>query len=764
MATDDNTSPKANLKAIHTDEQAKLQHALARLPKPIVTLHTEGKRLLGELLEHCFSAIDDTLFDLAKNAVKQEDQDDYFAAMRNIRGSQKTIIQAFASDVDQNFSSLNLSSQLDSRQSSLSNIKVDQLSVVGNEDLDEIVAMETIASRANKLNEHPLKQLAARIASIVPAELDHKQIPVSPDSLCSSFSKAIKTLDLQPKARLVIFKLFEQSLVQQLGPVYQHLNTLLIERGILPEGVSSFSAKPVVREPSNIVEHDGSGGLHMPVESLGGAAELGVSHQQHQQFQTSSTHSLSGGSPSLLDLMANEARGSNATGSSEHYLTNLIKNLQSQRVKSGRSKLDISNKERSVIGVLDRMFSTVNTQVQMAGPVRQQFQKLQLPLAKVALNDSSFFSNPNHSARQLLNALSDEAYKLEGLSATEIESDERYRRISNIIEALAKTPNPTKDHFSALFESHKKVSEDEAKKEAFYEQQLIRAEQGRLHSMKCETLVNDTIRDVCQGMELKPEVSSIVRGAWKSVLLHTALKYGEESKQWDDHVETLIELVTSTQPYANEQDFQQAQESFQELKKAITSGLLSIDFDAFKTTKLINHLEGAFSCLNEEQPSKLDEMSASGPEDDLLDKVSLEDKPDFSSLENILDAGADDQQTEKAKAETEDAPVSEEPLFSEEPSPYYLEQAKTLTRGAWFDIKKGESKTRCRLAAIIGSHEMFIFVDRQGGRISSNGLNEVALMLENCSLVYLDSNHIFDSALESVISGLKKVTSDAKVG
>ena len=71
------SSPK--LTSIHKDPLKHRKSLLARLPKPAKALRDNAKtRLLG-LLEQGLSDADDTLFELAKNAQNQNEQDELFS-------------------------------------------------------------------------------------------------------------------------------------------------------------------------------------------------------------------------------------------------------------------------------------------------------------------------------------------------------------------------------------------------------------------------------------------------------------------------------------------------------------------------------------------------------------------------------------------------------------------------------------------------------------------------------------------------------------
>ncbi len=87
----------------------------------------------------------------------------------------------------------------------------------------------------------------------------------------------------------------------------------------------------------------------------------------------------------------------------------------------------------------------------------------------------------------------------------------------------------------------------------------------------------------------------------------------------------------------------------------------------------------------------------------------------------------------------------------------YMQQVSAFVQGAWFDMKddKGEN-VRCRLAAFIKPTGKYIFVNRNGMKVAEKSQTELALALKNRALSALDNSMLFDRALETVVSSLRK--------
>ena len=82
----------------------------------------------------------------------------------------------------------------------------------------------------------------------------------------------------------------------------------------------------------------------------------------------------------------------------------------------------------------------------------------------------------------------------------------------------------------------------------------------------------------------------------------------------------------------------------------------------------------------------------------------------------------------------------------------YLRRADSLTRGAWVEMTdEGADKRRCKLAGVVLPSGKFIFVNRQGAKVSEKHRNRVAMDLQTEKLRPLEKTRLFDRALEGVV-------------
>ena len=97
-----------------------------------------------------------------------------------------------------------------------------------------------MVSKAKVANSGALEQIRFRLDTIIPdISIESENNPLEPVYICDAFREAAATLDIDIESLLVIYKLFDRSVIRQLDVIYQKINECFIEKGILPELRSS---------------------------------------------------------------------------------------------------------------------------------------------------------------------------------------------------------------------------------------------------------------------------------------------------------------------------------------------------------------------------------------------------------------------------------------------------------------------------------------------------------------------------------------------
>lgn len=727
---------KHNLRSIGICPTDREQILLARLPKPITTIRQQGNEFLATLLQELFRKIDDTLFDLAKNATKQADQDQFFAAMREIRGQQDVIQSTFIASINTAYGKL---AQVNGAADALVpdiQISANELSLVSFEELDELVAKESISARAHATHRRALKELSQRIDSIALADVDENNLPVCPRVLSDLFVAAVHGIDIDTKSMMVIFKVYETTLLNNLGILYKLQNELLKERGVLPSLNTGQASKPKVKKEATEYTSGANAAVDTEILAMLNATSAAFSNSA-RDIDRAETHPNLATQNVFADMTTfgpeygpntrgkpgGSAAGSSRPGAADDiYRHHLRQLLQPQpHTVDGASPFP---EPASPGNLLDQLFHKIRLVTGESDQLSTVLGQLQGPISRLAMHDQGFFYNSNHSARNFINRTIAALLQCDISDGEHLAVDPLYQKINAVIRTLDPLDRPTELDFDNALMDIEQFQIHEGQRSKIVEKRSVSAEFGRYKNEQALAFIDHTIAEVCQEMVLLSPIKDIIQNGWKYVMNYIALKFSVDSSTWDECIQTLIDLVVETQERVSKNEAVQSEQTRNQIKQRLKVGFETIHFDIFKTETMLNSLEKVFS--------NLAPTSVSQPQPEIHKKSVAEVK---IAVE------------EQIHPHPEQADTVLQP---------FLNQAKSLGRGSWFNLAQDQTQIRCRLAAVIENYEKFIFVSRLGTKICDLNLIQVARKLQEQTLIPMDSNQIFDKALEEVIMTLKR--------
>ncbi|MEO8743154.1 MAG: DUF1631 domain-containing protein [Lysobacteraceae bacterium] len=114
-------------------------------------------------------------------------------------------------------------------------INYTELSLVADIDMDESTLLHEIEARAEIRASFPLFLVSQRFGVMAgkPA-MDYQVLPVSPAALCRYLRRACRCFELSAEHRLLLFRQFDQHLMNDYARLIEVVNTYLINQGVLP--------------------------------------------------------------------------------------------------------------------------------------------------------------------------------------------------------------------------------------------------------------------------------------------------------------------------------------------------------------------------------------------------------------------------------------------------------------------------------------------------------------------------------------------------
>jgi hypothetical protein len=593
--------------------------ALTRLPAPMHALRDKARQQLQVLLRELFDRADDALFELADKAGNNHEQNLYFDSMREVRIRRRTMEAAFFRSIDIGFAQLlDHNAYREESPAEAREISLDDLSLVKNDELEEMVATEGMVNKANEQFAEAIQHLTLRIDHLVPVKVYQKNNPLGVDVICKAFTEAAKTARIDVKAKLVLFKLFDNLVMAKLGGLFQSLNQLLIEANIMPSmKAGERTKKPVTTAaPSNPY-------------GAGASAQISSGNYGRQAYPNQPMHNGGTGYDeqtnqvlhTLRDLLGSRGADSGAVSSDEeiasHDLVQMLSRAQhhhpaytnpamhnsgsplnlremlNELLRDQQQKPQAINQvDDDVINLVSMMFDFILDDRNLASPMKALLGRLQIPMVKVAIADKTFFSKGGHPARRLLNEMAMAALGWQEASEENQRKDSLFSKMQEVVQQILSDFETDMGIFNTLLSDFRAYLDKDRRRAQILEQRTLDAEDGKAKSERARADVDSALKQIV-GTHVLPEAANkLLRDAWANVMFITSLKQGTGSDAWQATVTTAEQLVWSlTAPMAKE-DRQQLLKLVPQLLQQLRQGLESIAYNPFETTHLFKQLEG----------------------------------------------------------------------------------------------------------------------------------------------------------------------------
>ncbi|HEY7883995.1 MAG TPA: DUF1631 family protein, partial [Cellvibrionaceae bacterium] len=473
--------------SIHAEQRRPETVALARLPAEMHQVREKARQKLQGMLRALFDKADDALFELADQATNNHDQNLYFDSMRQVRLRRRETEEGFFRQLDVSFARL-LDTSAPAQE--IVEPELDSLSLVGNDELEELVASETMINRANEQFAERVQHLTLRMDQLVPVKIYQQNNPVGCDTICKAFVEVASSIDIDVKARLVLFKLFDKFVMTQLGSLYDLLNQQLIEANILPslqraQVKKQRSAPSGPRTEAEASDDNGSadqllGTLRELLGRPGVAGQGGNATPGQQAAGGSGGDSISSGD--LLSLLTQAQQHSQPRASAAASAEDVKVLVTQLLAQAGSGKQNINQVDEDVINLVSMMFEFILEDRSLASPMKAQLARLQIPMIKVAIADKSFFGKGGHPARRLLNEMATAALGWQDTGDEARAKDTLYQKIDHTIERILNEFTKDIGIFETLLLEFRAYQEKEKRRAKILEQRTLDAEDGKAKS------------------------------------------------------------------------------------------------------------------------------------------------------------------------------------------------------------------------------------------------------------------------------------------
>jgi hypothetical protein len=644
----------------------------------------------------------------------------------------------------------------------------DDLSLVDNDYLEAIIAMEGMVNHARNCDIQQYISFSTRLDSLFEnVHIDETNNPLDPEQIGDIFNQAIRPLGLKAHYLLTIYREFNKAVFHNLEDVLIEANDVLIELGVMPDldikarnrelqrakraanrpttdaQTRAFSDDDIASKAANQAPVDNQAMFAMMQTLVQGLvnntsnAVLSVFAATAIAASDSDTAGLATRQKTLEDqqstliAMLNRAQNTllneNATTSGAALNSSTVADSINQTLEkiteSGEIEA-IDPQSSDVINLVTLLFEAVWKDDPLPVVMKELIGRTQISIIKTALSDTTFFGDEQHAGRVILNE-----FAMAGIAWTEPEllvSDPIYMKVKELVEKILAQSDVDTQFLQRCINELRAFKTEFTGQDANLEQRLRETSDHSERLDDVHMFVMQKIDERIFESNLDPSIRKVLDTFMHEFLVKLVLKEGPGGSSWKPVMSTIDVLVWS-------------------VKTEKQTG----DMERFKKVnpRLLDNLEKALE-IGGASKSKLTKIMR-----------QLKQVQDFSfhaaELANTKqDATLANANPSSAASASQSVKREPPPLPRNDP---HLRQINKLPIGVWLEFKGvAGTPVRCTLAAKIDSIDKMFFVNRQGVRVVELTRMRLARELKAGSVKIVSEGSLVDRAMESVISKLKE--------
>lgn len=712
----------------------RVQYVLRQSAKAVI-------QFIEPLMDDCFGRMVEALKQAAQRAANDQQANEFMDASGQLQGRQKVIWHQVARTLESPL------------KPAPKGFPGSELSVVDKGEFEDWLTIRVMVTKADTQFRGDLLQLKLRLDKLGIANSTGHHNPLGPSLVCEAFHSGLGQLKTSREVEKVCLKVFEQAVLQQLGPLYQELNNILIRHGVLPDldlskYLSDQAATPANRaEPELAIKEQEP--AHRSEKSDAENAESAESAEKSAQrsksksalnrgnhgggefrgyaqaaqtafatvrnlLNTLTASRISRGDPDPVPFPVNarplssgelqrELQQLQAAAIETSSAETTLKDRVVERVRaSGNSKLD--EKQQDTLDVVDRFFRSAVKSPKLSEYAQERIRQLEVPVLKVVMRDPAFFEDLDSPVRGVMNRLAQLGTKGGRINpVVQRRVDELIQRIATEFEQDTGVFEQTVQELDSLIDRQNLVYRRNVER-------VAAAAEGAQKVAESKQMVAQVLGERLAGRTVPRAVLSLLDGGWRDLLSLTWIRQGPDSQLWHDYLAVIDSLLAFSEDPDNTLNLP-------ELLRVIQDGLSSISSNHLPSSQIRDELK---------------QFLVRSPEK----------APDMVEVPPAKSAGVND----KVVSEREQRSLQR-----------WISRAQKLRTGDWLrDQENPDEPQYIRLVWIARGFSRFVFVNHQGMRVVELELGALAHQMRK-GIIVPDNQYERPLVDESIDRMVRKV-------
>ncbi|HEY2346158.1 MAG TPA: DUF1631 domain-containing protein [Xanthomonadaceae bacterium] len=589
--------------------------------------------------------LEQQLFKLAEQARSNEMQLRCLEALGTVKRGRFDLMPRFIAALESSLAVVRDTSKPDHNPTD--SITFNDLALVAETDMDETTLLHEISARAEMKASLPLFLLAQRFGVIAgrPA-LDSESLPIGPATLCRHLRRASHCFELHPEHRQLLFRQFDRHVMNEYLHLVEAINTYLVNQGVLPHLVyiparlkhthhhdeprpeappAKPSSRPIPQlrmpgsqraSPAHVAAESGTaprlaGFTGWPGESFGASAAT-PQRRADDEIYTNLRELLRGARPaaapaqgartvtatdvqSVLGLLQRRPQvtvmvnGQLRPPSINHVKQDLLAQLR--QITGNDVPPALASEDTDTIDLVGMIFDEIMSDVRPNSTAAHLLSRLQVPLLRVALSDKAFFSQQEHPARQVLDAVAETGAYWAGEDAAD---RELLGGVEKLVERISQDFDGDMGLFNSMLADLANQTQAVMRRAELAERRHVEAARGKEKLAIAQAHASRIMNEITSVHPVPKFTRALLNQAWTDVLALTALRHGEDSDEWRRQVEVANEIAASASAAASGAEVAQPDpEQAAQLTQHVERSLMQVGYHADEAAAIGQRLSAA---------------------------------------------------------------------------------------------------------------------------------------------------------------------------
>jgi hypothetical protein len=776
----------------------------ANRARPSELLAACKKSLVKHLLAYikpAFESTKEALFLSAEKAASTALQNHLFEAQKILSDNMAAFTQVYSEELGSGFDELigGKISAADQTPETGEEEDEDDLSLVGEEDLEESLAISDMVSKAEVRFTQSIYALNQRLTVLNRGRpIKNDTNPCAPLIIGKSLRHATDSMDLGVEVKVVLFSRFDRLLQKNMHLCYQAINDQLAAAGILPNivlpkpkrGASAPSAPGAQAE--NLTETQAAPGQSPQTT---GAPQPGVSHAPRpapvadqpavvdffgRALQSTAIESEAIGVPaapeiigSIREMMSRQATASHvhqplpgtfvvapaqvvgsvlsqlqerltATGASNRLSADEIKRSLTEALgndpETGKP-LSLAKSDAQTIDIIELVYDQIKREQLLHDPVQNMLHKMQMPMIRVAMQDGSFFEDTKHPAREFFNTVADAG---ELWLEDDPENSKSFQTIEKALDRVLEDHGDDNQVFTELLGDLNEHISLMSRKATLTERRHVDAAKGQEKLGMAREQARRLIDGLVKKYRPPKFVDSVLVRPWADYLTLIALRHGDDSEQWKTALKVAKTLIFLVRDDLDDNLKASLRKRVPWLRDELAKGLSQVGYFEQDVLRVLDNLQACYK--RRLTPGKIEETGKAAAE-----------------LEEELPVAQVAEETDESRPEAEGL-KSKRPkrVDLNEKERAMVAKLQLLAFGTWFELKLSAEPdfVKRKLSWFSPVTGRCLFVNNRGAIAEEIYIEELGqAMAAGRARVYQPNKRpLIDRAFSAIFGRLKKAS------